>query len=167
MFVIPTMAQTVNDVKLIYQVEKMHQFSSRTNNDRFTLSLHGPNIFDGVLTFKIVTEEGKEIYKDEFTTGEMMEFGPPETDIGYLRSKEDSLTITIIMNQFFDERSFTFPAVLDSSEMKDNYTAFDEWNLIYQDPDATGFHYLLGAEDGRSIAYSKKRKKVVVYFTCC
>ena len=34
------------------------------------------------------------------------------------------------------------------------------------DQTATGFSYLIGEEYNNSIAHSKKRKKVVVYFSC-
>ena len=160
-------SQIDNTSKQIIVVEKKHEFSSESTQDIFRLTVNGKNIFDAVVTFQILKANGQEIYNVCFTTGDLMEFGSPETDKGYKRSKEDSISIIAVLNQFFDERNFTKPAVQDTSEMKDNYSSFENWNLIREDSTTTGFIYQLGAEGGRKIAYSKKKNKVILYFTCC
>ena len=148
--------------KIIYVTEKKHEFSSAPALDLFRLTLVGKNIFDGVVTFEIFTEKGKKIYNRAFTVYEMMERGPGDS-----RTEYDSTMIVIIMNQFFDEIMFSKPAFTDSADINDNFSDIATWNLIKQDADAISFSYLLGAEDGSRIAYSIKKKKVVVYFTCC
>jgi hypothetical protein len=160
-------ARSQNVGHFIYEVQMEHAFSSPLVNDKFELTLWGENIFDGIITFKISDSNKNYLYFEQFTVGELMEFGPPETDLAYERSSDDSTFIILMMKQFFDERNFWYPAIADSSQMKDNYSDFETWNIIWQENAPIGFHYLLGAEDGRAIAYSIRQKKVIVYFTCC
>jgi hypothetical protein len=159
--------QQDKNIKTIFKVEKRHNFSLTTNKDLFKLTLKGENIFDGTVYFEIYASNGKKIYDEKFKVAAMMEFGTPGTDKAFKRSKEDSSAIIAVMNQFFDEQNFLKPAIKDSLEMKDNYSSFEKWDIIWQERTPIGFHYLLGAEDGRSIAYSTKKKKVILYFTCC
>ena len=160
-------AQPASTSKTFFKTEIKHEFSSVSSPDLFKLIVRGKNIFDAVVTFQILNANGKKIYDEHFTVGELMEFGSAETDKAYKRSKEDSVFIIGVLSQFFDERNFLRPAIKDSSEMKDNYSSFEDWNIIWQEKTPIGFSYQLGAEDGRCIAYSLKKKKVILYFTCC
>ena len=71
------------------------------------------------------------------------------------------------MQHFFDDENFLIPAIKAAEEFESQYSEKAYWESIKNDPKAIGFYYLIGEEDGRSIAYSKELKKVVMYFNCC
>ena len=69
--------------------------------------------------------------------------------------------------EFFDEKNFKTPAIKSDEVFDEDYSDKDIWESIKNDKHAIGFYFLIGEEDGRSIAYSKRLKKVVLYFNCC
>jgi hypothetical protein len=71
------------------------------------------------------------------------------------------------VKEFFDEKNFNYPAIKQDEVFDEDYSDMEIWNDIKSDRTAIGFYYLIGEEDGRTIAYSKKTKKVVMYFNCC
>jgi hypothetical protein len=144
-----------------------HFFSSQKQKDIFSLTVMGKNIFDSFVTFRITSSQGKIIYEDKFSMGDLMEFGSSETDKAYRRDSEDSLDIIYTLNHFFDEDMFSSPAIKDTTDMNANMEPREVWWPVYKDKTTIGFFYQLGAEDGRSITYLKKEKKVITYFTCC
>jgi hypothetical protein len=152
---------------LLYTQQKKHVFSSQKKKDTFSLSVTGKNIFDSFVTFRITSWQGKVIYEHRFSMGDFKEFGPSETDKAYRRDSDDSIRILRSLDHFFDEESFTNPAIKDTMDMDANMEPREIWLPVWQDKTAIGFHYLLGAEDGRSIVYSKKKNMVITYFTCC
>jgi hypothetical protein len=153
--------------KQLFQLERKHKFSSTNNEDTFKITVKGENIFDSYITFTVVNWRGKEIYRHRFSMGDFCEFGPPESDKAYRRDSEDSTSIIEDLTQFFDEERFDEPAIKDTADMESNSIPREVWWEIWQDKTAIDFHYQLGAEDGRGIVYSKKRKKVIQYYACC
>jgi hypothetical protein len=140
-----------------------HGFSSHTNVDTFSLEVRGANLFESFVQFRIVSWQGDEIYKHRFSMDQLMERGPRDR-----RSPEDSLVIIDALNHFLDEVHFSNPAMMDSLESNSgNLLPRDKWIEIWEDKTAIGFSYQLGAEDGRGIAYSKKSKRVVLFYKCC
>jgi hypothetical protein len=71
------------------------------------------------------------------------------------------------IKEFFEEKNFKYPAIKQDEVLDEDYSDKEIWNDIQSDRTAIGFFYLIGEEDGRTIAYSKKTKKVVMYFNCC
>ena len=152
---------------LLYSVQQKHKFSSQQKEDTFSLTVNGKNIFDSYITFHITSWQGKVIYTDRFSVGDLMEFGSLETDKAYLRNSNDSIAIINSLNHFFDEEKFINPAIKDTADMNGNLEPREVWWPVWKDRSAIGFHYLLGAENGRTITYLKKKEKVITYFTCC
>jgi hypothetical protein len=147
----------------LFNSEKRHVFSSTTREDKFRLQVHGRNIFDSFVTFQIVSWQGKQIYSHRFSMDELMERGPRDR-----RESKDSLNIIHKLDHFFDDDGFSNPAMKDTlQDNEGNLLSRDEWFEIWKDKTAIGFFYLLGAEDGRGIAYSKKKKKAVQFYACC
>jgi hypothetical protein len=52
-------------------------------------------------------------------------------------------------------------------ELDSLYINIAAWNDIKSNKESVGFYYLLGKEDGRWIAYSKRLNKVMLYYNCC
>ena len=69
--------------------------------------------------------------------------------------------------RIFNEDNFKKPAIDTEDRLDSEYSDPGNWEAIKADRAAIGFYFLLGEEDGRSIAWSKKLGKVVLYFSCC
>ena len=63
--------------------------------------------------------------------------------------------------------NFINPAIAADDKFEADYSDKEIWDDIKSDPTAIGFYYMLGEEDGRRIAFSKKTGKVLMYFNCC
>jgi len=152
---------------VLYSQKIKHIFSSQKKADAFSISAYGQNIFDSYVAFRIVRWDGKEIYKHRFSMGDLMEYGPPETDKAYRRDSKDSSSIIRHLSHFFDEDQFHNPAIADTIDMRGNMLPRDKWWNIWKDKTAIGFFYELGAEDMHGIVFSKRHKKVIQYYACC
>lgn len=71
------------------------------------------------------------------------------------------------IDKFFNDDNFRQPAIASNDTFDEDYTKKEIWDDIISDQTSVGFHYLIGEEDGRNIAFSKKQKKVVLYYNCC
>jgi hypothetical protein len=71
------------------------------------------------------------------------------------------------LREFFGEKNFLAPAIKENENFDSDYSDKNIWFDIREDRTATGFSYSIGEEDSRKIAFSKKLKKVVLYFNCC
>ena len=71
------------------------------------------------------------------------------------------------MKEFFQKKNFTKPAIPADDKFVNNYMDINSFNEFKGEKKVTGFYYLVGKEDGRSIAFSKKQSKVVLYKNCC
>jgi hypothetical protein len=146
----------------LYSLEKKHSFSSVSKEDIFKLTVVGKNIFDSFVTFQITDWSGRIIFQDRFSMNDLCERGDSDS-----RDKEAEQSIYDQLSYFFDEERFNNPAIKDTVEMQSNSFPREVWFDIWQDRSAIGFNYQLGAEDGRGIVYSKKKKKVIQYYACC
>jgi hypothetical protein len=155
------------NAKELFHKEIRHYFSSSKMEDTFILSVKGKNIFDSFVTFKILSRKGKVIYLHRFSMGDFRDYGfpPPQRD------STERASITDELNHFLDEAHFRIPAISDTSKYSVNMKGYSvsraEWLEISEDHNSIGFYYILGSEDGYSIAYSKKHNKVIIYYKCC
>ena len=142
-----------------------HKFSHPDKLDTFIVYIKGKTILDGEVTFIIKDFNGVEIFKETFPSKYLIDFG---LDNGSSES-ENNKTIYIEqrITKFFEEENFIEPAIKLNEEYIEDYSDKAVWEDIHSDQTSIGFHYLLGEEDNRLIAYSKKMKKVVIYFNCC
>lgn len=149
---------------LLIEKRIMHEFSQCGKKDEFYVCIKGKSVSEGKVIFKIKSYRGVEILKEEFPSYLLMDYG----FVGDQNSKadrEDYMKKRII--EFFYEKKFSTPAIKLGENFDKAFSNKEIWDDIKSDQTAIGFHYLIGEEDGRSIAFSKKIGKVVMYFNCC
>jgi hypothetical protein len=150
-----------NGFSTVYKTSRI--FSSIEHADTFILSAAGKNIFDSHITLRIVSWKGKEIYHDRFSMNDFMERGPKDK-----RTQNDSIGIIEMLSQFLDEGRFDKASRIVKNALDESSGELAlGWKEFQADTVAISFNYLLGAEDGRSIAFSKTKRKAIIYFRCC
>lgn len=183
-FLIP---QRLFAVKANSQVKKIHFFSNVAAVDTFKLSYNSDNLQDTIV-FEIISSKGYSIYQAKFPGWALFDYGKPSymyiSDKGwkpgdYYKNAKDSIVKTDSLKneddrylrsriaEFFDEKRFLrnpIPKLL--KEYKDNLIV-GSYETLLNDPDVIGFSYHLDAEDGRMIAFSRKKNKVVYFWRCC
>jgi len=142
----------------------MHAFSQFDNKDEFYICIKGKSITDGKMIFKITKSDGTELLNEEFPSYLLMGYGF-EGDMNSEKDKEDYIKSRI--NDFFNESNFIHPAIKSDETLDEDYSDKEIWDEIKSDQTIIGFYYLIGEGDGRKIAFSKKKGKVVMYFNCC
>jgi hypothetical protein len=166
--VVNNVKQTGNNL-IIYNTEKYHHFSTLGKKDFFSLTLTGNSIQKGDLVFKIISSTGKLIYNQKFKGEDLIGYGLSEKWQNGITPtpKEYDDYILKRMKEFFDEKNFFKPAIAKNEKPDLNFTYQNIWDDIKSDNTAIGFHYLIGKEDNRWIAWSKKQGKVLQYKSCC
>jgi len=184
MFFLPNnlIARKVNTLE-----KKIHFFSSITEVDTFKLFYNTDNLKDTIV-FEIISSKGYLIYQEKFPGSALFDYGKPSYMFisdkdwepkSYFKNTEDSIVKTDSLKieddrylrsriaGFFDEKRFSsnpIPKIL--KENKDNLIV-GSYEPLLNDPDVIGFSYHLDAEDGRMIAFSRKKNKVVNFWRCC
>ena len=143
---------------------KKHVFSNRQNPDTFKIILKGTTIQESEATFTIVNFKGKEIYRETFPASYLIGH---ELLIENPTKEQEENVIKQRVKEFFNEKNFKSPAISTKEEFEEDYSDKNIWQNIKADRAAVGFYYLVGEEDMRWIAYSKKKGKVVLYYNCC
>lgn len=140
-----------------------HMFSNIEYPDTFKIWIQGNNLLKSNVHFEIINYCGEMIYSIEFKSNLLLNYGidSDTTDA----AKETFIKQRILT--FFNEENFMSPAIKDGEPFDQDYSDKAIWDDINSQKNSIGFYYLIGEEDGRSIAYSKKLKKVVMYFNCC
>ena len=154
---------TIIDSILIEQ-RAVHDFSKVGKKDEFYICIRGKSIEAGKVIFTIVSHDKTTILREEFPSYLLINYGF-EGDFESVKDNEKYMRNRI--KEFFDEKNFKYPAIKQDGVLDEDYSDKEIWNDIQSDRTAIGFFYLIGEEDGRTIAYSKKTKKVVLYFNCC
>lgn len=142
-----------------------HLFSSPDKKDEFYICLQGESLMDATFIFTITNPEGVEIYREEFPSIFLIGYDLAGGINATKRNQKNFIKYRV--RHFFDEENFLIPAINSDQEFDEDYSDEDIWNGIKSDQNTIGFYYLIGEEDGRKIAYSRKLKKVVLYFNCC
>jgi hypothetical protein len=156
-----TEIKTIDTV--LYKSETSHYFSSLESKDTFKVTVTGQSIKDGQFRFQIITKAGKLILDQNYETTMLLDYGlkanPTDNEIEeYMRTRID---------KFFNEDNFRQPAISQNDTFDPDYAEKEIWDNIISDQTSVGFYYLIGEEDGRHIAFSKKPEKVVLYYNCC
>ena len=138
----------------------VHAFSDPILKDTFKLFLRGGSIVKGNVLFEIVSHTNKLIYHETFAANELL--GDDDQD-STINLKEDSITRRF--KDFFAESNFLIPATSIDSAFIPEIEESKDWNDIKSDNTAIGFILSHGYEEIDCIAYSKKRKKVIIYFS--
>lgn len=152
-----------NDSILIEQ-RVWHIFSEVDKKDEFRICIRGKSITAGQVTFTIINSNKVVIFKEEFSSNYLLDYGFVD-NIDSVKDKEKYITKRI--RGFFNKNNFHTPAIKRGETFEEDYSDEIIWNDIKSDQTAIGFSYLIGEENRLIISYSKKTKKVVVYFSCC
>lgn len=156
-----TKVRTIDSV--LYKSETLHYFSSTTDEDSFKIIVTGQSIKDGQFKFQITSKDGQVILDESYETTMLLDYGlkanPTDNEIEeYIKTRID---------KFFNGDNFNQPAIVANDKFDEDYTKREIWDDIISDQTSVGFYYLIGEEDGRHIAFSKKLRKVVLYYNCC
>lgn len=141
-----------------------HSFSDPHHKDSFSIVLSTPDsLINGQVVFTITRYDGKEIFREEFSARRLLTYSISQPASGddvevFLRNR---------IVTFFITENFITPAISSEEEFHADYADETIWRAVKNDPDAIGFYYLLGEEDGRRIAYASSLGRVVQYFNCC
>nr|WP_294860714.1 hypothetical protein [uncultured Fluviicola sp.] len=143
-----------------------HTFSDPSKKDEFRIVITGKNLLKGKVLFAITNSEGKNLWKEEFDANYLLGYD----FTGNINSqKETDAFITKRIKEFFGKDRFSVPAIEDEITFEDQsyYIDKETWEEVKANTKAVGFYYLLGAEDGKHIAFSVKKDKVVMFYNCC
>lgn len=178
--------QTSGKAKNLKCIETSHLFSNHKQPDRFQLTYNTDSLED-LMNFKIVDFEGKVIYDENFMGYSFYGYDRPwfefETDTKRKKLRIQNITDSLMVydslrvadriyledkiNHFFSENKFEInpiPKLLEfgtDSFIKGEYEEFTKTN------DFISFTYIISAGAGVRIAYSKQKKKAVIYWSCC
>ena len=157
----PKTSRTQDSILVYNRV--VHAFSNQKQLDTFLIVIKGKSLTEGTAELTIKDPTGNEIYFDSFPSLYLLNY-----DIESDASDQDKNDFILErVNQFFKEDNFVIPPIGPSEKFDEDYSDKNIWEEIKADKTAIGFYYLVGEEDGKSIAYSKKKKKAVIYFNCC
>ena len=143
-----------------------HTFSNPATKDEFRIVVTGENLLKGKVLFTITSSEGKNLLKEEFDANFLLGYD----FTGNINSKKDTdAFITKRIKEFFSEDKFSSPALKGEELYEDQSYYIDKeiWDEIKANKQSIGFYYLLGKEDGRHVAFSKKKGRAVMYYNCC
>jgi hypothetical protein len=157
-------ALMTNDSTLIEKKTK-HKFSQIDTKDEFSICVKGESLLKGKVIFTITNFDGIEIFKEEFPSLYLIGYDLPQGINAPKKDQDDFIKKRV--NEFFDAKNFKTPAIISDEIFDEDYSEKEIWDEIKTDKYAIGFYFLIGEEDGKNIAYSKRLKKVVVYLTCC
>ncbi|KAA9338384.1 hypothetical protein F0P96_05995 [Hymenobacter busanensis] len=144
-------------------VRTRHLFSSPTAPDLFQLVLRGDSLLSSEATFTITAADGTVIFRETLSSADL------EASMVYQMTKpgatkaEREAYVRRRMNEFFADKNFRKPAVGSTDIYQPGTVDRAVWDDLRRRPDAVGFSYLVGKEDGRRIAWSTLRKQVVRY----
>ena len=158
-----SVADKLEQNSVLLKNEVLHNFSSLSLQDTFRIYATGTSILDGQFHFQIITSDASIIHDETLDTTWLLDYGA-EGDTT-LTAKESYIRNRI--ENFFNDKNFRQPAISSTEVYEADYSDKTIWDDIKSDSTAIGFYYLVGKEDGRRVAYSKKLNKVVLYYNCC
>lgn len=158
--------ETVEKSEYLLENRTLHTFSDPAAKDEFCIVVTGESLLKGKVLFTITNSEGKNLLKEEFDANFLLGYD----FTGNINSKKDTdAFITKRIKTFFAEKQFSSPAIEDDVIFEDQsyYIDKETWDEIKANKQSVGFYYLLGKEDGRHVAFSKKKGRAVMYYNCC
>jgi hypothetical protein len=142
-------------------VRKRHIFSAPATPDVFTLALRGPNLLSSEAIFTITTASGQVIFREVLTAPDLEAALTYEMKTPTATQAEREAYVRRRADEFFADKNFQRPAVPAAATYQTGLADRAAWDDLRRRPDALGFHYLVGKEDRRVIAWSPLRKQVV------
>jgi hypothetical protein len=142
-------------------VRKRHVFSAPATPDVFTLALRGPNLLSSEATFTIATASGQVIFREVLTAPDLEAALVYEMKGATATQAEREAYVRRRMDEFFAEKNFQRPAIPAAASYQPGLADRAAWDDLHRLSDALGFHYLVGKEDRRVIAWSPLRKQII------
>lgn len=139
-------------------------FSDPIQADTFRVSLSGKSPEEMVLTFRITSHRGKEIYKEQIKANEL--FKNYDATIDLKKKKNQVKFMNEELARFFDEENFMEPAITEE-ETPDQFVPDRAFYEELKASQLNGFIYRLGKENKVYIGWSEKEQKVKTYYSCC
>jgi hypothetical protein len=143
------------------EIKRTHLFSHPNKPDNFELNLSGNSLLKSNIHFTITDPQSKVIYRDSMTTADLEASMVYEMKTATPTEKQREDFIKKRLNEFFDDKNFSIPAIAPNDTFDPTFGDQKAWNAIKNDPKSISFNYLIGKENGRRIAYSKLLKKVM------
>ena len=143
--------------------ERTVHFSSSESMDTFKIIAFGSDTLHASVSFLILSNSGDTLWHETFAAVELVGYGLMNTADHRVTEAEQNSYIASRIERFFDDSHLLRPAISPTDEFSGKSSQRDVWNDIRSDTIAVGFHYLIGEENNRCIAYSKKSSRVVVY----
>jgi len=154
----------VNNDSILIEKSIKHTFSDILLKDEFKIVLKGSSLAKGLVYFTIKNSNGDYILNEKFPANLLLNY---DFQGNFNSTKEIEKFIKKRVFNFFNDENFYFPAIKEGEEIMEDYVDKNIWEDVKSDTNAIGFYYLIGEEDGRKITYSKKNKKIVMYYNCC
>ncbi|MBG8556213.1 hypothetical protein [Hymenobacter guriensis] len=149
---------------VLVDVRTTHRFSSAQQPDQFRLVLLGDSALTARAQFSIVSAAGDTLWSEKFPATALIDYGirkygespTPAQQAHYIRKRAA---------EFFGDEAFSVRAEVprNASDKQLNRAAWAE----VQPTGLPRFAYSLGEENGQMIGFSPKRRRAVVYYTCC
>jgi hypothetical protein len=150
------------NLKEVKQVTR--PFTDLSLQDTFRVVLTGEKPKEMLLSFAIISHDGKQIYKQDFKAAQILDSYKGNVDL-----KKEASQVKFMHNElnlFLDDENFLEPAIMETEEPDKNTTDLAFYKELKQSG-LNGFKYRLGKESQLYIAWSKKAQKVKVYYKCC
>jgi len=168
-------------------VVQTHHFSNTNELDTFKLFYNPVNLKD-TITFEIISLKGNKIYQVKFPGWALFDYGKPSymfysekgwKEKNYYKNRMDSIAKTDSLKRadeqylqlkitgFFDDKHFYRNPIPDILKQTKDFLVVGSYETLMNEPDLIGFFYHLYEGDGRMIAYSSKKNKVVLFWNCC
>ncbi len=114
------------------------------------------------MLFAIIGSRGDTLFAESFLSRDLIGYGVLDNDNSNVTRAKERSYIGQRVTHFFDDKEFYLPAVKKHETADPDLTNMRLWNELRNDTSAVSFHFLLGEENNRAIAYSKVRKRVEI-----
>lgn len=141
-----------------------HRFSDLNKLDTFKVQLIGKLSNDMQLVFTIKSHDGEEIYRHELKAKDVLKNYLATAEMKGEKEKVDFLEEELAF--FFEERHFLEPAVTENEQPDKNVPDVSFYKEL-KNTGLNGFDYRLSKDNKIYIAWSRKEKRVKVYYQCC
>jgi hypothetical protein len=154
-----------NDTMVLYRKSRYIFFSTRHRMDLLELVVRGKNLLNATATFKITQVNGDVIYQISAPATKAL----CPSNVADIVAQEDLIKYEI--EHFFDHSNVLQPALATGETYDASVHPIDslEYQDIYYDDQINGFmyHSFLNHAHRIKVAYSRRTRKVIVYYKCC
>ena len=148
---------------ILHQTNQKIFFSSSDKEDVFQLKLLGKDTLDAQVLFQIFSADGDTLYQHQFHAMDLINFSLKFKIKDPNRSDMKNF-ITERMSNFFASQNFSSPAVKADRSISNNILEPEVFEELKKDTNSISYTYVLHDSDVYQIAYSKSKKKIVLFY---